>query len=171
MLAFLRTNVDRLIGLSSLAGSAALVLVTCVVLVDVIGRYFGAPLRGAQDIGQMSMVIIVFGGMAYCDRIKGHIAVDIFENSFPPRLNRAIDIAVALLGAAIFAAIAWKIVQSAQLSLMLNLSTNIINLPKAWFQWALAGFSILTALTMALRAVEIALTGLEAGAEQGREVL
>ncbi|WEX10533.1 TRAP transporter small permease [Chelativorans sp. AA-79] len=155
----LRIMVDRLIGLSNLLGSAALALVTIVILIDVIGRYFGAPLRGAQDIGQMGMVLIVFGGMAWCGRQGGHIAIDIFENAFPERVNHAIDIGVAFLGAFLFAAIAWKVIQSAQLSLMLNLATNIIQLPKAWFQWALAGFSILTALTMLLRGIELILGG------------
>ncbi|WP_309083021.1 TRAP transporter small permease [Chelativorans sp.] len=155
----LRKLVDRLIGLANILGSAALALVTAIILFDVIGRYFGAPLRGAQDLGQMGMVIIVFGGMAYCSRQGGHIAIDIFENSFPPRLNQAIDIAVAFLGAVLFAAIAWKVIQSAQLSLMLNLATNIIHLPKAWFQWALAAFSVLTSLTMLLRGIELILVG------------
>ena len=153
----LRSVVDRLIGLSNILGSVALALVTIVILIDVIGRYFGAPLRGAQDIGQMGMVIIVFGGMAYCGRHGGHIAIDIVENAFPPRMNRVIDICVAFLGAVLFGAIAWKVIQSAQLSLTLNLATNIIQLPKAWFQWALAGFSILTALGMFLRGLELIL--------------
>ncbi|WP_028035269.1 TRAP transporter small permease [Chelativorans sp. J32] len=153
----LRSVVDRLIGLSNILGSVALALVTIVILIDVIGRYFGAPLRGAQDIGQMGMVIIVFGGMAYCGRHGGHIAIDIFENAFPPRMNRVIDICVAFLGVVLFGAVAWKVIQSAQLSLMLNLATNIIQLPKAWFQWALAGFSILTALGMFLRGLELIL--------------
>ena len=153
----LRSVVDRLIGLSNILGSVALALVTIVILIDVIGRYFGAPLRGAQDIGQMGMVIIVFGGMAYCGRHGGHIAIDIFKNAFPPRMNRVIDICVAFLGVVLFGAVAWKVIQSAQLSLMLNLATNIIQLPKAWFQWALAGFSILTALGMFLRGLELIL--------------
>ncbi len=38
---------------------------------------------------------------------------------------------------------------------MLNLSTNLLYLPKAWFQWALCGFALLTAFGMALRAIEI----------------
>ncbi len=39
---------------------------------------------------------------------------------------------------------------------MLNLSTNLLGLPKAWFQYALCGFAVLTALGMLLRAVELA---------------
>ena len=83
---------DRLIGLSAFVGTAGLLFVVGVILVDVTGRNFGRPLYGAQDMVTMTMVLIVFGGMALCDRLDGHIVVDIFEGSFPEWLNRAIDI-------------------------------------------------------------------------------
>ena len=146
---------DRLIGLSVFFGIAGLLIAVTVTLIDVVGRYFNAPLRGAQDISQMAMVIIVFGGMAICDRVGGHIAVDLLEKSFPTWLNRACDVFSALLGAAIFLGIAWTVWESAALSRMLNLATNIIYLPKAWFQYAVVAMSLVTALGMLLRAVSI----------------
>lgn len=161
MLARLRTIADRLIGLSAFFGTLGLLVEVGVILIDVIGRAFGSPMFGSQDMITMSMVILVFGGMALCDRRGGHIAVDIFERRFSGALNRAIDIASAALGAVIFVFIAWAVWESAKLSVMLNLSTNLINLPKAWFQWALCGFALLTALGMALRTLEMLLAGLD----------
>lgn len=155
----LRWAADGLIGLSAAIGTAGLVLEVVVILIDVIGRYFHAPLRGAQDISQMTMVIIVFGGMALCDKVGGHVSVDLFERVFPEWMNRLIDIIAALLGAVIFLTLAWSIYESAKLSLMLNLATNIIQMPKAYFQWALAAFAIVTALGMALRVLELSLGG------------
>jgi TRAP-type C4-dicarboxylate transport system permease small subunit len=152
----LRRIADGLIGLSALIGAVALLVISVVIMTDVVGRYFGQPLYGGQDIVTMAMVILVFGGMAICDRTGGHITVDIFERHFPDWFNRAIDIFSAVLGAAIFALITWAVLESAALSVMLNLNTNLLNLPKAWFQWALAGFAALTAFGMALRAVELA---------------
>lgn len=158
-LTILRRIADGLIRLSAIVGSVALLIEVGVILADVAGRYFGAPLAGAQDVSQMAMVVLVFGGMALCDRQGGHIAVDVFEQVFPPRLNRWIDIGSAALGAAIFAGIAWTVYESAKLSLMLNLATNVIYLPKAYFQWVLTGFATVTAFGMALRAAELALSG------------
>ena len=155
----LRKTADRLIGLSATLGAVALVAVMVTILIDVVGRALGSPLYGSQDIVTMSMVILVFGGMALCDRHGGHIAVDLLEPRFPPRVNRLIDIVVALTGALIFAFIAWAVWDSAKLSQMLNLSTNLLRLPKAWFQWALAGFSVLAALGLLLRGAELALSG------------
>ncbi len=161
-----RNIADRLIGLSALIGSAALAVLVGVILVDVIGSQFGYPLYGALDVTIMSMVIVVFGGMALCDRRGGHISVDLLERKFPPAINRAIDAGSATLGAVIFVTLAWAVWDSAQISEMLNLSTNLLRLPKAWFQYAACGLAIFTALGMTLRAIEIGFTGRDVRREE-----
>ena len=95
--------------------------------------------------------------MAVCDRIGGHISVDIFERYFSDDLNRMLDALSALLGAIIFLVIAWTVYDSAKLSLMLNLSTNLLNLPKAWFQWILVAFALISSFSMMVRSVELAI--------------
>lgn len=167
----LRKAVDGLIDLSTALGAAALVLVALDILVDVTGRFFGAPLAGAQDISQMLMVLIVFGGMAVCDRSGGHVSMDVFESWFPRRMNAWLDVLSALLGAAIFAGIAWTVYESSKLSLLLNLATNIIQLPKAYFQWAVVAFSALTALSMLLKAVRLAIAPPQEASEHTEEIL
>ncbi|SDE27325.1 TRAP transporter small permease [Ruegeria marina] len=166
MLTKLRKVADGLIGLSATIGALALVLEICVILVDVIGRVFGHPLFGSQDVVTMVMVLLVFGGMALCDRQGGHISVDLLERRFPRIVNRIIDICAAVLGAVIFVFIAWAVWESAKLSQMLNLSTNLLNLPKVWFQWALSGFSLVAAFGMALRALELTLSGRDVRSER-----
>ncbi len=166
MLLTLRNLADSLIGLSAAIGAIGLIVEIAVILVDVIGRAFGHPLFGSQDLITMTMVLLVFGGMALCDRRGGHIAVDLLQSKYPDRLNRLIDIGSAALGAVIFVFIAFAVWESAKLSEMLNLSTNLLRLPKAWFQWALCGFAMLTALAMALRAVELSLSGRDVHQEE-----
>ncbi|MDQ0314044.1 TRAP transporter small permease [Amorphus orientalis] len=167
----LRKAVDGLIDLSTAIGAAALILVALNILIDVVGRYFGAPLAGAQDISQMLMVLIVFGGMAVCDRNGGHVSMDVFEHWFPDRMNAWLDVLSALVGAAIFAGIAWTVYESSKISLMLNLATNIISLPKAWFQWALSAFAALTSLSMLLKAIRLALAPAGRAGEHTEEIL
>lgn len=155
----LRSLADRLIGLSAAIGSLGLLVVVVVILIDVIGRAMGSPMYGGQDITMMAMTVLVFAPMALCDRFGGHIAGDLFERYFPDAMNRAIDIVVAAVGAVIFAALAWATWDSAQLSVLLNLSTNLLYLPKAWFQWGMIFFTGLAAFGLGLRAVELAVTG------------
>lgn len=158
-MALMRKIADGLISLSAFIGGLCLLALVGVILIDVVGRAFGAPLFGSQDLINMGMAILVFGGMALCDRKGGHIAVDLLEPSFPASLNRLIDIAAAVIGAVVFLMIAYTIHESAKLSEMLNMSTNLLRLPRAWFQWGVCALSIATALGMVLRAVELAVSG------------
>ena len=153
----MRKLADGLISLSASIGALALLFLMGVIVVDVIGRAFGSPLYGGHDIVTMGMIIIVFGAMALCDRKGGHIAVDLFEARYSVRMNRVIDIAVALFGVVIFVGLAWATYDSAKISVMLNLSTNLLNLPKVWFQHALSIFCLVTALGLLLRALELSL--------------
>lgn len=159
MLAFIRKLADRLIALSAAIGALGLIFVMLVILVDVVGRAFGSPMYGSQDVITMSTTVVVFGAMVLCDRQGGHISVDLFERSYPDWMNRVIDIVSALLGAIIFVMIAYAVNESAKLSTMLNLSTNLLRLPKVWFQNGVSVFALLTALGMLLRAVELSLSG------------
>ncbi|PIE07878.1 MAG: hypothetical protein CSA74_05065 [Rhodobacterales bacterium] len=155
MLARIQSGADWLIGLSALVGTFGLVTEVVVILADVTGRFFGHPLTGAQDISQMAMVVLVFGAMALCDKVGGHVSVDLFEKAMPSWLLRISDTVSALLGAAIFIGIAWTTLESAALSNMLNLATNIIALPKAWFQYFVVVAALITATGMVLRAVAL----------------
>jgi len=155
----LRTIADRLIGLSVALAALALIAEVGVILTDVIGRGAGKPLYGSQDLITMVMVILVFGAMALCDRRGGHIAVDLAERFYPHWMNRAIDVISAVTGAVIFLGLAWAVADSARLSVMLHLSTNLLHLQKAWFQYALIALSVVTGLAMLLRAVELSFTG------------
>lgn len=155
MLSTIRNWADRLIGLSAAIGSIGLIFITLVILIDVIGRSLQSPLYGSQDLMTMIFVLVVFGGMAICDRQGSHVAVDLLEKYFPAGFNKLLDILAALLGAVIFIGLAYTVFESAKLSTMLNLSTNLLRLPKAWFQWSLCGLSLVTAAGMLLRAIEL----------------
>lgn len=159
MLPVLRIVTDRLISLSALLGTVALLVVVGIVLVDVIGRSLGQPLYGSVDMTTMAFVIVIFGGMALCDQQGSHIAVDLFESYFPARMNYVIDIIIDLLGGVIFLVIGYAVWRSAQLSVMLNLRTNLLGLPQAWFQWVLVTLAVITGLALLLRALEFIIAG------------
>ncbi len=159
MLVIIRKLADGIISLSAALGALGLIFEVIIILADVIGRAMGSPLYGSQDIVTMTMVILLFGAMALCDCQGGHISVDLFERSYPAVLNRLIDVFSALLGTVIFVGIAYAVNESAKISTMLNLSTNLLLIPKAWFQNGLSIFALITAAGMALRAVELTLSG------------
>lgn len=157
ILARLDWAVGKLTGLSTLFGGLALLAALGVVVVDVTGRALGHPLYGARDIVQMAGIFVVFGGMAICHRKGGHISVDLMENLFSPLMNRILLILADLLSAAIFLLIAWQVWEAAKLADMLSMSTNLLYLPRAPFLHAMLAFSVVTALSMLLKALRLSL--------------
>tara|TARA_R100000322_G_scaffold94439_4_gene58904 strand:- start:78047 stop:78556 length:510 start_codon:yes stop_codon:yes gene_type:complete len=156
LLARLNNWADGLIRLSALIGTIGLVVEVVVILADVVGRFFGAPLRGGQDLTQMGMVIIVFGGMALCDKLGGHVNVDLFEGSMPRWMIRAGDIVSVIIGIAIFAGIAWTTWSSIYLmrfQLGVVQKTNIINLQFDWFKGAIIVLSLITVVGMIFKLI------------------
>ncbi|WP_241557947.1 TRAP transporter small permease [Falsirhodobacter deserti] len=141
--------------ISAALSGAVLLAVTAMLLIDVLGRAAGHPLFGAQDVAQMAMVLITFGTVAALDRQNGQIRVDLLKPAMPRAVRRAVSRLSLLLGAAIYATLAWTLWDAAALSSMLSLGTNILGLPRAPFQYALAAF----ALIAALNAVLLAATG------------
>jgi TRAP-type C4-dicarboxylate transport system permease small subunit len=148
--------VDALVTLSAVAGAAALLVIVVTVLLDVVGRYFGAPLYGAQDIVQMAAIFVVFGGMAFCERRGGHIQVDLLETAFSARTNRVLLVTGCVVGAIVFALIAWQMWEASKLSRLLNMATNILSLPRAPFQYALVAVSGVASVALAVKAVVLA---------------
>lgn len=146
---------DRLIGLSTALAALTLLFVAALILADVIGRnLLGQPITGTRDIVQMALIVIIFGALAICDRSNANISVDILESVFPEQLNLWLNVAGRILGTVIFLIIAIRMIQNTEISRLLNQSTNMLNIPKAPFEYLIAGFSLLTALSMLFSSIQ-----------------
>lgn len=134
--------------------AAALVLaVAGLLLTDVIARAFGRPLFGAQDLAEMAMLLMTFGAVALLDQRDAQIRVDLCKPMMRPSMIALGDRLTACLAAALWIALAYAIWNSAQLSGLLNLSSNILKLPKAPFQYVMAALVLVAALCNILRAL------------------
>lgn len=92
----------------TLAAGWVLMALLFYTVLDVVLRYvFNAPFRGSLEFTQFLMSVIVFLGLAYCGWTGGHIAVDLFESQLAKRWLRYLPAILALVGAILFAAIAW----------------------------------------------------------------
>ena len=57
---------------------------------DVVGtQFFGWPIHGALEITESTMVLIVFGGLAYAQIRRSHIRVELLYSHMPPRVRAA----------------------------------------------------------------------------------
>jgi TRAP-type C4-dicarboxylate transport system permease small subunit len=143
-----------------LAGVAVVVmmLLTCA---DVLLRLLRHPIPGTYElVGFLGTVIISFA-LALTSLEKGHIAVEILVERFPARVQSGIEAITSLIGATLFALLAWQsLVYGADMRHSGEVSVTL-TMPIYPFIWGIAaGSALLVAvlgaggLRAALRAVK-----------------
>ena len=100
---------DRLLRLLALASGVLVLLLMAFTVLDVFLRYvFNAPFKSVYEFTEFIMAAIVFLGMAYTGWVGGHIAVDVFAKWLDRPAWRFLMGAIAFVGAALFALIAYR---------------------------------------------------------------
>ena len=76
---------------------------------DVVGTQFlGAPVPGALEITESTMVLIVFGALAYAQMQRAHIRVEILHGYVGPRAKAFMDAVTHMAALVFFALLAWQ---------------------------------------------------------------
>jgi TRAP-type mannitol/chloroaromatic compound transport system permease small subunit len=76
---------------------------------DVIGtNFFDWPVPGTLEITESTMVLIVFGALAYTQEKRGHIRVEILHGYMRPRVKSLMDAVTHLLAFVFFALLTWN---------------------------------------------------------------
>ncbi len=89
---------------------AAVVVMMLLSTADVILRLFGKPIPGTYElVGFLGTVVVSFA-LASTSMEKGHIAVEILMEKLSQRAQMTIEAFCNLIGALLFAAIAWQAV-------------------------------------------------------------
>ena len=112
MLAFEKTVYGFSRKLNILSG-IALVLMMGLVFVNVALRAVWKPILGTYEFTGFLAAITITFALAHCASKKGHIAITIFADGLPPRVQAILDSLVAILGTALYAVISWQCVKYA----------------------------------------------------------
>jgi TRAP-type C4-dicarboxylate transport system permease small subunit len=88
-------------------GAAVLGLITLAIVYSIIGRLFGAPLPGTQELIEQSLVVMIFAG-------HEKMSVDVLCNHLPKKVQSIVApiiyaIAVAILVIAVWQLVSWGI--------------------------------------------------------------
>jgi TRAP-type mannitol/chloroaromatic compound transport system permease small subunit len=76
---------------------------------DVVGtQFFDTPVPGALEVTESTMVLIVFGALAYAQIRRAHIRVELLYTAMSPRTQLFMDLVTHLVGFAFFALLAWQ---------------------------------------------------------------
>ena len=80
---------------------------------DVVGTLAGMPLAGAREVTESTMVLIVFGGLAFAQIRNRHIRVELFYVRAGPKTRSAMDIVASTSGIVFFGLLIWQGVNEA----------------------------------------------------------
>lgn len=148
-------------GFNTLGGAAvvAMMLLTCA---DVVLRLFRLPVPGTYEMVSFLGTFVIAFSLAYTSLEKGHIAVEIFVERLPRRLQSAVEAAVSLIGAALFSLLTW---QSLSYAADLRLSGEVsvtLTMPIYPFIYGIAVGSGLLALVLILEGLRTAARAVKA---------
>jgi len=135
-----------------LAIAATLFSMMWITFVDVVGRYvFNHPLQGAYEITELSLAILVFGGLPLVTERQEHVATPLFDNFLRGLARRLKELAVDLTGIVACAVLAWRLWIQAGMTASLHTESQMWHVSIAPFVYFMSVTSAISTLVLLLR--------------------
>lgn len=91
-----------------LLGALGMLVSMVLGVADVVGtKFFGYPVPGALELTESTMVLIVFGALAFTQARRAHIRVELLYNYAGPRAQSMMDALTHLLALVYFGLLCW----------------------------------------------------------------
>lgn len=140
-------------GLKGLAAVTLLALVGVTVL-DVIGRYlFDAPLKGAFELTQVLLAVLVFLALPVVTRLGGHVEADLFTGVMSDRIKRFSAVFGAFVTAGMLAFFAWHIFHDGHEMIADGARTEALHFPMGPVAYLAAAGCFLSAIFAVIRGI------------------
>lgn|GEM_PF-4922194 len=123
--------------LTNISLAASMVLLAALMLLgatDVIGRFFGHPVKAAYQFSEIMQVWVVCLAWAFTTTVMGHAKLDLLVARFNPRAQRLIDLTTTSIALIVFALIGWQGIDMVNSSLKMGRLVDIIFIPIFPFQ-------------------------------------
>ncbi|WP_212525682.1 TRAP transporter small permease [Actibacterium sp. MT2.3-13A] len=124
MLATTQRFIERLAFLTVLLGGLGLLISMFLGMGDVVGSLFDNPLPGALEVTESTMVLIVFGGLAYAQIRQRHLRVELAYLKAGPKMRSVMDIIASLSGVTFFCLMVWQGFNEALFSYTISEATS-----------------------------------------------
>jgi len=96
---------DAVLGIVSAATLTMMMMITAA---DVVLRYlFAAPIRGAFELTELGLLVLIFAGLPLVSRADEHVTMDFIDRVLPPRARMLFVRVVHALTAAVMLVLAW----------------------------------------------------------------
>lgn len=98
---------------------------------DVVGtQVLATPLPGARELTESTMVLIVFGALAYAQIQRSHIRVELLYTRMNPRVQALMDVITDLAAIVFFGMLLWQAINEVKISWEIGESTvGLIRFP------------------------------------------
>lgn len=92
-----------------LLGAVGMISSMALGVADVVGtQFFDTPVPGALEVTESTMVLIVFGALAYAQIRSAHIRVELLYTAMSPRTQSFMDLITHAVAFVFFALLAWQ---------------------------------------------------------------
>ena len=148
--------VERLALVVLLIGGMGMLFSMFLGVADIVGtQVLLIPVPGPRELTESTMVLIVFGALAYAQIRRSHIRVELVYFQMPPRVRAVMDVITDLAAIAFYGLILQQAIGEAQYSLQINEATvGLIRIPLWPARFILAAGCALMILQLALHLIE-----------------
>jgi len=143
---------DALLGVVASAILFAMMLLT---VVDVVARYvFNRPLRGAFEVTELMLLVLIFAGLPLVSFSDEHAVMDFIDRVLGPRAQRRLGRLVQLVNAAFMFLLAWLVWLKADRIWGYRDTTDVLRIVYGPFVYFMAASLALAALIHLYKAFE-----------------
>lgn len=144
-----------------LAGGAILTFMTLFGTINVLvmRKLLNAPIRGAEDLLILSLVILVAIAIPFGGRCGAHIEIEILESRMSPGFARWSAFALRLLAGALMLLMAWELIAAGQKATKFGETTQQLLISYEPFYYLLSACVALYVLVLLSDAVQLATRG------------
>ena len=147
-----KRRADALLGV---AASTILLLMMALTVVDVVARYvFNRPLRGAFEVTELLLLVLIFAGLPLVSFSDEHAVMDFVDRLLSPRGRRRLERAVQLVNAAFMLLLTWLVWRKADRIWAYRDATDVLRILYGPFVYFMAVTLALAALIHLYKVVE-----------------
>ncbi len=131
-----KRRADRLLGVAASVVLLAMMLLTTV---DVVARYvFSRPVRGAFEVTELMLVVLIFAGLPLVSFSDEHAVMDFVDRLLGPRGQRRLDRLVQGANGAFMFLLAWLVWRKADRIWAYRDSTDVLRIVYGPFVYFMA---------------------------------
>ena len=147
-----KRRADALLGVAASAILLAMMLLT---VVDVVARYvFSRPVRGAFEVTELMLVVLIFAGLPLVSFSDEHAVMDFVDRALDARARRRLERAVQAVSAAFMLLMAWLTWLKADRIWAYRDATDVLRVVYGPFVYFMAGTLALAAVIHLYKVVE-----------------